>query len=110
MNKVKKIMTVCSILSALFIVFTTMAHAKDNIRIGAAISLSGPNAPPAAITQVRNYKLWVDSLNAKGGIYVKEYDKRLPIELILYDDKSDVGTCVKLVEKLILNDKVDLLH
>jgi len=29
--------------------------------------------------------------------------------MIRYDDKSDIGTVVKLVEKLILDDKVDLL-
>ena len=53
--------------------------------------------------------LWVEGVNAKGGIYVKEYDKKLPIEWIQYDDKSDHGTMVKLIEKLILDDKVDLL-
>ena len=61
------------------------------------------------MTQIPNYKMWVEEVNAKGGIYVKEYGKKLPVELIIYDDKSDVGTMVKLVEKLILQDKVDLL-
>ena len=85
------------------------AAAPDKIRIGNAISLSGPNTVGAGTTQVAPYNMWVEEVNAKGGIYVKEYDKRIPVEVIRYDDKSNAGTCVKLVEKLILDDKVDLL-
>jgi len=81
----------------------------DKIRIGNAIALSGPYAFAAATTQIAPYDMWVKEVNAKGGIYVKEYGKRLPVEIIRYDDKGDTGTCVKLVEKLILDDKVDLL-
>lgn len=94
---------------ALFLVSPLTGHSKDKIRIGNAISLSGPYAPGAATTQIAPYDMWVKEVNARGGIYVKEYGKRLPVEIIRYDDKSDTGTCVKLVEKLILSDKVDLL-
>jgi len=99
----------CVMLSALFIAFPFAAHSKDKILIGSAISLSGPYAPGAGMTQIPNYNMWVEEMNAKGGIFVKEYNKRLPVELIIYDDKSDIGTAVKLVEKLVLQDKVDLL-
>ena len=99
----------CIMLSALFIAFPGNAYSKDKILIGTAIALSGPFAGGAAMTQVPNYDLWVDDVNAKGGIYVKAYNKRLPVELIKYDTKSDVGTAVKLVQKLILEDKVDFL-
>ncbi|MEJ2724441.1 MAG: amino acid ABC transporter substrate-binding protein [Deltaproteobacteria bacterium] len=102
-------LAVCVMLSALFITFSLPAHSKDKILIGSAISLSGPYAPGAAMTQIPNYKMWVEEVNAEGGIFVKEYNKRLPVELIIYDDKSDIGTAVKLVEKLVLQDKVDLL-
>ena len=88
---------------------TSFSQTKDKIRIGNAISLSGPYAPGAGMTQIPNYDMWAEEVNAKGGIYVKSYDKRLPVEIIRYDDKSDIGTAVKLVEKLILEDKVDLL-
>jgi branched-chain amino acid transport system substrate-binding protein len=96
---------------AFFLTFPLSGHAKekDKILIGCAISLSGPYAPGAAMTQIPNYKMWVEEVNAKGGIFVKQYGKRLPVELIIYDDKSDIGTAVKLVEKLVLQDKVDLL-
>ncbi len=97
------------VLTVLFLAFPLSGLCKDKIVIGTAISLSGPYAPGAGMTQIPNYKMWVEEVNAGGGIYVKEYGKKLPVELIIYDDKSDIGTAVKLVEKLILEDKVDLL-
>jgi branched-chain amino acid transport system substrate-binding protein len=53
--------------------------------------------------------MWIEEVNATGGIYVEEYGKKLPLRLIRYDDTSDVGTQVRLTEKLILEDKVDFL-
>ena len=111
MNRTKKDVkfTVCIILFALLIAFPLAAESKDKIRIGQAVSLSGPNAIIHAAGALVPQTLWVESVNAKGGIYVKEYGKKLPIEWIQYDDKSDHGTMVKLIEKLILDDKVDFL-
>ncbi len=99
------------ILSMIFITFLMVNHsqAKDKIRIGNPIALSGPNAPGAMMTQIRSYDLWVEDVNAKGGIYVKQLGKKLPVEIIRYDDKSDIGTSVKLFEKLVLDDKVDFI-
>ena len=88
---------------------TGYPQTKDKIRIGNAICLSGPLGPAALTTQIPPYDMWVKEVNAKGGIFVKEYNKKLPVEIIRYDDKTDIGTTVKLVEKLILDDKVDLL-
>jgi branched-chain amino acid transport system substrate-binding protein len=85
------------------------AAEKKEIVIGQAVSLSGPNAIIHAAGALVPQTLWVEAVNAKGGIYVKEYDKKLPIKWIQYDDKSDHGTLVRLMEKLILEDKVDLL-
>jgi branched-chain amino acid transport system substrate-binding protein len=80
--------------------------APDKIIIGNAIALSGANAQGASLTQIPTYDLWVDDVNAAGGIYVKEFDKKIPVEMLRYDDTSDVGTAVQLTEKLILEDKV----
>jgi len=85
------------------------APAKDKIVIGQAISLSGPAAPGVAISGGRIWVMWVEDVNKKGGIYVKEYGKRLPVELKRYDDKSDIGTMTNLLEKLIVQDKVDFV-
>ena len=83
--------------------------APEKIRMGASVQLSGWAAPGAETTLIREWTLWVEQTNAKGGIYVKEYDKRIPVELILFDNKSDTETAIKMVEKLILEEKVDFL-
>ena len=82
---------------------------KDKIRIGRAVSLTGPNALIAKSASIPVYDLWVDEVNAKGGIYVKEYKKRLPIELIVYDDESSHETMRFLMQKAITEDKVDFI-
>ena len=87
---------------------TLTAPAKTEIIIGAALSLTGKYAESGKWYE-EAYKLWVEEVNAKGGIYVKEYGKKLPVRLILYDDASDPTTGVSLYEKLITVDKVDLI-
>jgi branched-chain amino acid transport system substrate-binding protein len=82
---------------------------KNEIVLGQAIALSGPYTIGAAVTQIAPDDMWIDEVNADGGIYVEEYGKKLPLRLIRYDDTSDVGTQVKLTEKLILDDKVDFI-
>jgi branched-chain amino acid transport system substrate-binding protein len=87
------------------------AHGQTpkSIRIGYAISLSGPNAQGAGITVLPNYRLWVKEVNAAGGIMLKSVGKRVPIEVIEYDDLSKVDNAVEAVERLITRDKVDFI-
>lgn len=82
---------------------------KDKIVVGQATSLSGPLASGVAVSNGPVYEMWVKEINDQGGIYVEEYGKKLPIEYIKYDDKSDMGTMTRLLEKLILEDQVDFL-
>ena len=95
----------------MFLFGTTVnaAPAKDKIRVGWVTSLSGVNAPGVMVTSGNVYKMWVDEVNAKGGLNIKEYGKRLPLDVTMYDDKSDIGTMTKLFEKTIVEDKVDLV-
>jgi ABC-type branched-subunit amino acid transport system substrate-binding protein len=78
------------------------------IRVGLTASITGANAPAAA-WYATFFKTWAELLNKRGGIYVEEYGQSLPVEVIVYDDLSDVPTAVKYYEKLILEDKVDFL-
>ncbi len=82
---------------------------KTSIVFGGARSQSGVFAffDQAAFGPI--YRMWAEEVNADGGIYVKEYDKKLTVELKVYDDTSDLGTMTRLYEKLILEDKVDFL-
>ena len=83
--------------------------AKDKIVIGQAVSLSGPLSTSNAVVSAPYYDLWIKDVNAEGGIFVKEEGKKLPVELLIYDDKSEIGTMTRLLEKLILEDKVDFI-
>mgnify|MGYP000167907238 CR=1 FL=1 len=81
---------------------------KDKIVIGIVQSLSGPLSPQ--VTMYHCYYKWIiEDYNAKGGLYVPEYGKKLPIDYIEYDDESDINKMLTLLEKLITVDKVDLL-
>ena len=88
---------------------TPAPPAKESIVVGMARPLSGPLAVIGDSAFRPVYETWVERVNADGGIYVEEYGKQLPIELIVYDDTSDPGTMTRLTEKLILEDKVDFL-
>ena len=57
-----------------------IAQAQTSIKIGYAISRTGPNTGGAAVTTIPNYELWVKEVNAAGGI--KLGDKRVPIEVV----------------------------
>jgi branched-chain amino acid transport system substrate-binding protein len=104
---------VCIAVLISFAVFPPTAFsapkAKDKIVIGMSRPLSGWNAQIGDSAFRPVYETWVKEVNEQGGIFVKEYGKKLPIELKIYDDKSDVGTMVRLTEKLIVQDKVDFL-
>ncbi|NIV32780.1 MAG: ABC transporter substrate-binding protein, partial [Anaerolineae bacterium] len=52
----------------------------------------------------------VDDINAQGGIYVKEFDRKIPVKYIVVDNESDPGKSGPLAEDLILRDKVDMLY
>ena len=85
----------------------TAADAQDKIRIGYAISKTGPYGGGASITTLPNYQLWVKDVNAAGGI--KLGDKRLPVEVVEYDDRSSSEEAVKAIERLANQDKVDFI-
>jgi ABC-type branched-subunit amino acid transport system substrate-binding protein len=82
---------------------------KDKIVVGMSRPLTGPLAIIGDSAFRPIYETWVPMVNADGGIFLSAYNKKLPIETIIYDDKSDVGTMTRLTEKLILEDKVDFL-
>ena len=75
--------------------------AQAPIRIGATAAQTG-NSALAGRNQLRGYQLCVKHTNAKGGVLNRT------VELLAHDDGSDSATAVRLYEKLIEQDKVDL--
>jgi len=77
------------------------------IRIGATISLSGPYQGIVGPFGKLN-SAWVDRVNARGGIFLKRYNKALPLRLVQYDDKSEPTTALAFYERMATAEKVDL--
>src|ERR1700741_5270937 len=84
------------------------ADAPSEIKIGTLYASSGRFAS-ISMPVYSALKLWADQKNAEGGVYVKAFDKKLPIKLIAYDDQSNTATASTLYNQLITQDKVDLL-
>lgn len=99
------------LLAAGFMLSASLAQAQEptSIKIGWAISKTGPYVGGATITLLNAYKLWVKDVNAAGGIMLKSINKKLPVEVIEYDDRSNSDEMIKAVERLINQDKVDFL-
>jgi branched-chain amino acid transport system substrate-binding protein len=106
-----------SLFSAIAVLGTAVAsstevaaqEAPKSIKVGYAISLSGPQSAGAMLTTVPNYRLWVDEVNKAGGLMLKKYNKRIPLEVTEIDDRSNNEDMVRLVEKLMTVDKVDIV-
>jgi branched-chain amino acid transport system substrate-binding protein len=84
----------------------TSASADEPVKIGYAISKTGFFAP-AAQTEINTYELWREQLEAAGGLDVA--GTKRPVKFISYDDQSDFSKAPQIYEKLITDDKVDLL-
>ena len=91
--------------------FAAQAFAADapaEIKIGTLYASSGRYAS-ISMPVHSALKLWVDQKNADGGVYVKAFDKKIPLKLVAYDDQSNTATASTLYNQLITQDKVDLL-
>ncbi len=86
---------------------TSTPPAKTKIVIGMPSELTGPLAQIRSSAFQPVLDAWLADVNAAGGLNVG--GKKLPVEMKIYDDKSDVTVAAQLVEKLIVEDKVDFL-
>ncbi len=84
------------------------AAAPSVIKIGTLYASSGAFAV-ASQGQYEGLQYWVDAVNKDGGIFVKAYDKKIPVKIIAYDDQSSTSTDTTLYNQLITQDKVDVL-
>ncbi len=85
---------------------TPTLRAPSEIVLGAALPLTGSSSNEGGFFK-RAYDLAVKEINANGGIMVKEYGKKIPVKLIVYDDKTETGTSVQMYEKLATEDKIN---
>ena len=86
---------------------TAPAQAEDGVlKIGAPLALTGGLADEGK-KQKAVWSLWLDKINAKGGIDVG--GKKLKVEFVEYDYQTDGKRAGQLAEKLITDDEVDVL-
>ncbi len=79
--------------------------APKSILVGAVVPLTGAFAGGGAQVQ-RGYQLAIDDINKAGGVMVKEYGVKIPLELKLLDDASDPTKTVSNLETLNSDDHV----
>ena len=78
------------------------ADSDKPITIGISLPLTGDFSQPGTQAK-RGYEVWVNMVNAKGGILGRQ------VELKITDDASNQDTVVADYTRLITQDKVDLL-
>ncbi len=85
----------------------SVAYAVEPVRIGFSIGKTGIFAS-AAPSEMNSYELWREQVNAAGGLSIGGKEKR-PVQFVVYDDQSDPAQAARIYEKLITQDKVDLV-
>jgi branched-chain amino acid transport system substrate-binding protein len=95
------------VLFAGFSVTASAAEPKE-IVIGAALALSGPRAMEGSEIKWA-YEQAIADVNKKGGVFVKQYGKKLPVKLMLADDEGTAPKAAEATERLIKLNKVNFL-
>ena len=100
------IVSVVGIFLVVGLVFGALAkEAPKTIKIGSSCPLTGPFGSGGAMCKA-GYEIAVEDMNQKGGVFVKEFNKKIPLELILLDDESDFTLTVSRMESLYTSHQV----
>ena len=84
------------------------ATAPSVIKIGTLYASTG-TFEVTSQGQYEGLKYWAAQVNKAGGIFVKAYNKKIPVKIVAYDDQSSTSTATTLYNQLITQDKVDVL-
>lgn len=108
----KKLFVSALAISLVYSLFVDNGHAlkkaPKEIRLGCVLSATGMFAGFGQGT-LFGAKAAVQDINQLGGVYVKEYDKKIPIKLIVADRESNVIKARTISEHLVLRDKVHFM-
>jgi branched-chain amino acid transport system substrate-binding protein len=99
-SKAGKVLAV-AVLVALAWAVAPVAEAQPPIRIGASLSQTGLYAALGQ-NQLRGYQLCVKYTNDNGGVLARK------LELVAEDDQSQSATAIRIYERLITQEKVNL--
>lgn len=76
----------------------------DEVKIGAVLPLTGEESRIGGYFKL-GYELAIKEVNDRGGVQIGS--KKVPVKLVIYDDKTDPATSRNLYERLAVQDKVD---
>ncbi|WP_018111986.1 amino acid ABC transporter substrate-binding protein [Thermus igniterrae] len=104
--KTRRSLLVQGMAAAASLLLAGRAQART-VRIGYSISKTGPYATGAGITTLPNYRLWVEEVNAAGGLKLATGPTRIAV--VEYDDRSSPEETIRNIERLITQDRVDFV-
>ena len=85
------------------------AATKDHILVGRPLPITGPVGAFAESSPWLDNKALAD-INKDGGIYIKEFGKKLPLKVKIVDTESNPTKAAEMASKLILRDKIDIMY
>ncbi len=103
--------TVIALVIVAVLVWTTLgagpsvAQVPLSIKAGAVVPLTGRYAAGGAQVKA-GYEFAVEDINRAGGVMVPEFNRKLPLALVLQDDESDATKTVARLETLFASDRV----
>jgi len=107
-RSVAALISAAALLVSITPVATAADTAPDQIVIGAVLPLTGEESRIGGYFKL-GYELAVKEVNDRGGLLIRAYHRRLPVKLIVYDDKTDPATSRNLYERLAVQDHVDAM-
>jgi branched-chain amino acid transport system substrate-binding protein len=91
---------------------TPLATRADNgpseVVVGAVLPLTGEESRVGTYFKAA-YELATKEINDHGGLQLRQYGRKIPVKLIIYDDKTDPATSRNLYERLAVQDHVDAM-
>lgn len=81
---------------------------KQKLVVGTIYDTAGAYAT-GSMLQYDGLQLWAKEVNNKGGVLLPKSRKRVPVEVVSYDTQSDPSIAAVRYERLITQDKVDVL-
>jgi len=82
------------------------AGAVEPLRIGATVSETGHFATEVGTFRAL-FEAWADTINQGGGLRIGK--ERRPLEVVVYDDRSDEAAARRMYERLAVVDRVHLM-
>jgi len=83
----------------------SVAQAPLSVKVGAVVPLTGRYAAGGAQVKA-GYEFAIEDINRAGGVMVPEFNRKLPLALVLLDDESDPIKTVARLETLFASDRV----